>query len=61
MLVALTGAFDQEAIDRLLFLESREQDFLVVSGDGLLHFARLICVIGINRSEGKQQLADRHV
>jgi hypothetical protein len=42
MLVAITRAFDVEAIDRLLFLESREKDFVVVSGDGLLHFARLI-------------------
>lgn len=42
MLVAITGAFDLEAIDRLLFLESCDTDFLIVSGDGLLHFARLI-------------------
>src|SRR6185503_3783448 len=42
MLVAITRAFDVEAIDRLLFLESCKADFLVVSGDGLLHFGRLI-------------------
>lgn len=42
MLVAITRAFDVEAIDQLLFLESCEKDFLVVSGDGLLHFGRLI-------------------
>src|SRR5216683_2712804 len=42
MLIAITRAFDVEAIDRLLFLESCEKDFLVVSGDGLLHFGRLI-------------------
>ena len=42
MLVAITRAFDVEAIDRLLFLESCGKDFLVVSGDGLLHFGRLI-------------------
>lgn len=42
MLVAITRAFDVEAIDRLLFLEPFKKDFLVVSGDGLLHFARLI-------------------
>ena len=42
MLVAITRAFDLEAIDRLLFLESFEEDFLIVSGDGLLHFGRLI-------------------
>jgi hypothetical protein len=42
MLVAITRAFDVEAIDRLLFLESCKKDFLVVSGDGLLQFARLI-------------------
>ncbi len=42
MLVAITRAFDVEAIDRLLFLESCKKDFLVVSGDGLLQFARLM-------------------
>jgi hypothetical protein len=42
MLVAITRAFDVEAIDRLLFLKSCKKDFLVVSGDGLLHFSRLI-------------------
>ncbi|ABD86547.1 HNH endonuclease [Rhodopseudomonas palustris BisB18] len=42
MIVAITRAFDVEAIDRLLFLNSCKKDFLVVSGDGLLHFARLI-------------------
>ena len=42
MLVAIARAFDVEAIDRLLFLESCKKDFLVVSGDGLLHFGRLI-------------------
>jgi hypothetical protein len=42
MLIAITRAFDVEAIDRLLFLESCKKDFLVVSGDGLLHFGRLI-------------------
>jgi hypothetical protein len=42
MLVAITRAFDIEAIDRLLFLEMCEKDYLIVSGDGLLHFSRLI-------------------
>jgi hypothetical protein len=42
MLVAITRAFDVEAVDRLLFLEACEKDFLAVSGDGLLHFGRLI-------------------
>jgi hypothetical protein len=42
MLVAITRAFDVEAIDRLLFLEACKKDYLVVSGDGLLEFARLI-------------------
>lgn len=42
MLVAITGAFDLEAIDRLLFLSMIPKDYLVVSGDGLLQFARLI-------------------
>jgi hypothetical protein len=42
MLVALSHAFDVEAVDRLLFLSSCPNDFLIVSGDGLLAFARLI-------------------
>jgi hypothetical protein len=43
MLVAITRAFDVEAVDRLLFLElCNTPDFLVVSGDGLLQYARLI-------------------
>ena len=42
MLVAISRAFDIDAVDRLLFLNKCEKDFLVVSGDGLLHFARLI-------------------
>ncbi len=42
MLVAITRAFDVEAIDRLLFLEMCKKDYLLVSGDGLLNFSRLI-------------------
>ena len=42
MLVAISRAFDLEAIDRLLFLNMCPKDYLVLSGDGLLHFARLI-------------------
>ena len=42
MLVAITRAFDLEAVDLLLFLKMLPTDYLVVSGDGLLHFARLI-------------------
>jgi hypothetical protein len=42
MLVTISRAFDLEAVDRLLFLTPLEKDFLIVSGDGLLHFARLI-------------------
>jgi hypothetical protein len=42
MLVAITRAFDLKAIDKLLFLEACKKDFLVVSGDGLLHFGRLV-------------------
>ena len=42
MLVAITRAFDVEAIDKLLFLETCAKNFVIVSGDGLLHFARLI-------------------
>ncbi len=43
MLVAISRAFDLEAIDRLLFLSLLPTtDYLVLSGDGVLHFARLI-------------------
>jgi hypothetical protein len=42
MLVAISRAFDLEAVDRLLFLSACPTNFLIVSGDGLLHFARVI-------------------
>jgi hypothetical protein len=42
MLVSLSNAFDLEAIDKLLFLEMCPEDYLIVSGDGVLTFARLI-------------------
>lgn len=42
MLVAISRAFDIDAVDRLMFLNGCAKDFLVVSGDGLLHFGRLI-------------------
>ena len=41
MLVAISQAFDLDAIDRLLFLSMYPEDFLIVSGDGVLPFARL--------------------
>jgi len=42
MLVAINRAFDVEAIDRLMFLHKVPAEYLVVSGDGVLQFARLI-------------------
>jgi hypothetical protein len=42
MLVAIGRAFDLDGVDRLLFLCSLPKDLFIVSGDGLLHFARLI-------------------
>ena len=42
MLVAISRAFDLEAVDRLLFLNDCKKDFLIVSGDGLLLFSRVI-------------------
>lgn len=42
MLVAINRAFDLESVDRLLFLEKLEEDYLIVQGDGVLHFDRLI-------------------
>ena len=41
MLVALNGAFDREAIDLLIFLHGGGRN-VVLSGDGVLRFARLI-------------------
>ena len=41
MLVALNNAFDFEAVDRLLFMAQKQTDFLIVSGDGVVPFARL--------------------
>ena len=48
MLVAISRAFDVEAIDRLLFLNMCPKDYLVVSGDGVLHFSRLIAAGLVN-------------
>ncbi|MBW2571960.1 MAG: HNH endonuclease [Deltaproteobacteria bacterium] len=42
MLVSLSHAFDVEAVDRLLFLAQCTKDFLIVSGDGVLHFSRIL-------------------
>lgn len=42
MLVAIGRAFDVDAVDRLLFLCMCPTDYLVLSGDGVLHFSRLI-------------------
>jgi hypothetical protein len=42
MLVAIGRAFDLDSVDRLLFLFPIPKDGLIVSGDGILSFARLI-------------------
>jgi hypothetical protein len=42
MLVALSQAFDAHAIDDLLFLYKLPENQLLVSGDGVLKFSRLI-------------------
>ena len=42
MLIALSQAFDSQAIDDLLFLFKLPNDSLLVSGDGVLKFSRLI-------------------
>lgn len=42
MLVSLSAAFDREAIDKLIFLYKLPNDKLVISGDGVLQFSRLI-------------------
>jgi hypothetical protein len=41
-LVAINRAFDLEAIDRLMFLESVTKNSLIVDGNGVLHLDRLI-------------------
>jgi len=48
MLVALSQAFDLDAIDRLLLLAGIPEDFLVISGDGVVGFGRLL-VAGLAR------------
>jgi hypothetical protein len=52
MHVAMTRAFNVNAIDKLLFLEAHPTDFLVLSGDGLLHFGGLISA-GLAETEVK--------
>ncbi len=42
MLIAIGRAFDTEAIDKLLFLHNTPENFLALSGDGVLQFARLV-------------------
>jgi hypothetical protein len=42
MLVAIGRAFAVDAIDKLLFLATLPDDVLVMSGDGVLQFARLM-------------------
>jgi hypothetical protein len=42
MLVAISRAFDLDAVDQLLFLCPIPKGHLIVSGDGVLRFARLI-------------------
>lgn len=42
MLVAIGRGFDVDAVDKLLFLAKLPPDQLVLSGDGVLSFARLI-------------------
>jgi len=42
MLVAISRAFDLDAIDRLLFLFPLAKDSLIISGDGVLQFSPLI-------------------
>lgn len=42
ILVSLTRAFDQFALDQLLFLNKPEAASLRISGDGVLPFARLV-------------------
>jgi len=42
VLVALTRAYDWNALDHLIFLSKKEAAVLRVSGDGVLPFARLV-------------------
>ena len=58
MLVALSAAFDHEAIDNLLFLERVPQGRLLLSADALLRFARLIAADLVLLKEFKQLGAD---
>jgi hypothetical protein len=60
MLVAITRTFDVEAIDRLLVLDMCKTDSLIVSGDGLLKFSRLIAA-GLADMEQKAHNRDQLV
>jgi hypothetical protein len=42
MLTALNGAFDNQTIDLLLFISTINKGQLIISGDGLLKFARVL-------------------
>jgi hypothetical protein len=42
ILLAINRGFDLESVDRLMFLEPLTKGSLIVTGDGLLHFDRLI-------------------
>lgn len=42
ILLSLSQAFDVVTVDNLLFLQSHGAKTLFVSGDGVLHFARLV-------------------
>ena len=54
MLVSLSRAFDTVGVDDLLFLSSPENLDLVVSGDGVLKFSRLISagLVTFSRTKG---------
>jgi hypothetical protein len=59
MLVALNAAFDKEAIDLLLFLSRYPPDYIIVSGDGLVQFSRLIAagfVSGLMKANNSWQI-----
>ena len=60
MLVAIGRAFDLDAVDKLFFLHRLDHDFLITSGDGLLHFARLIAA-GLASVEQKANNNDQLV
>lgn len=59
MLISLNFAFDRDSIDNLLFLRSLNEGQLIISGDGVLKFSRLIAS-GLAQFKSVGLIVDTH-